>query len=112
MLTLTSDPLPWQCFTRYQACCTNTVFVDIDYRDLMLKKRAVVQSTSELNAMLSNVEVSEGDVLFKSDQYVQLGCDLRNLAALQNTLSRVADIENCKSEHITSFTSFRGGNFS
>lgn len=61
----------------------------------MIKKRAVVQSTKELNSMLANVERPEGDVIFKSDEYVQLGCDLRDLVGLQRTLAKVIDIENC-----------------
>lgn len=62
----------------------------------MLKKRVVVQGTPELNSMLSNIEVSEGDVLFRSEQYLQLGCDLRNLTALHKALAGAVDIENCK----------------
>ncbi len=63
----------------------------------MLKKRAVVQSTLELNSMLGNIETSDGDVLFRSDQYLQLGCDLRDLKTLRKVLQAAVDIENCKS---------------
>lgn len=97
VLIVSSDPLPWQCFTRHAASCHRTTFVDIDYKDLMLKKRVVVQGTPELNSMLTNVEVSEGDVLFRSEQYIQLGCDLRDLTVLHQVLASVVDIENCKS---------------
>ena len=34
------------------------------------------------------------DILFRSDQYVQLGCDLRDLPHLNQTLSQVLDIDN------------------
>ena len=34
------------------------------------------------------------DILFRSDQYVQLGCDLRDLPHLNQTLAKVLDIEN------------------
>jgi len=91
-----SDPLPWQCFSRYSSTCQGVRFIDIDYRDLMIKKRMVVQHTSELNSMLTNVEVSEGDVLFRSDQYLQLGCDLRDLANLERVLQDTVDIKNCE----------------
>lgn len=64
----------------------------------MLKKRAAVQSTSELNSMLTNIKTSENDVLFRSDQYIQLGCDLRDLGALDQVLASVVDVENCKHE--------------
>ncbi|EKD12261.1 uncharacterized protein L3040_000269 [Drepanopeziza brunnea f. sp. 'multigermtubi'] len=89
------DPLPWQCFHRCPKACVGAKFIDIDYKDLILKKRAVVQSTYELNSMLANVELSEGDVLFRSDQYVQLGCDLRDLVALKRVLTDVVDINKC-----------------
>jgi tRNA wybutosine-synthesizing protein 4 len=41
------DPLPWQCFGRYPSVSKNAKFVDIDYRELMLKKRDVVQNTDQ-----------------------------------------------------------------
>ena len=70
-------------------------FIDIDYKDLMIKKRDTVSSTKELNSLLSSVEVLGGDVLFRSDQYLQLGCDLRDLEHLNHTLKSVIDIEEC-----------------
>ncbi len=60
----------------------------------MIKKRAVVQSTTELNSILTNVKLSEGDIMLQSDQYIQLGCDLRDLEALGRLLGSVVDIEN------------------
>lgn len=62
----------------------------------MLKKRNVVENTEELKALLSNVEVSEGDVLFRSDQYLQIGCDLRDLEGFDRILSGAVDLKNCK----------------
>lgn len=94
-----SDPLPWQCFSRYPSTTEGVRFIDIDYRDLIIKKRMVVQNTSELNSMLTNVEVSEGDVLFRSDQYLQLGCDLRDITNLERVLQDMVDIKNCKWLH-------------
>jgi hypothetical protein len=44
--------------------------VDIDYKDLMLKKRDVVASTVALNSMLTDMQLPlEGDVLLRSDEY-------------------------------------------
>ncbi|KAL2069793.1 hypothetical protein VTL71DRAFT_14472 [Oculimacula yallundae] len=88
------DPLPWQCLERYPVASSNVKFIDIDYRDLMLKKRTVVQNTSELNSMLTGINIAENDILFKSDQYIQLGCDLRDLQALERVLGSVVDVEN------------------
>ncbi|KAH7397715.1 hypothetical protein BKA64DRAFT_672629 [Cadophora sp. MPI-SDFR-AT-0126] len=89
------DPLPWQCLERYPAASSGVRFIDIDYRDLMLKKRAVVQSISELNSMLTNTEVSDNDVLLRSDQYIQVGCDLRDLGVLDRVLGDVVDVTKC-----------------
>jgi hypothetical protein len=62
----------------------------------MIKKRDVVQSTNELKSTFTNVEVpKEGDILLRSDQYLQIGCDLRNLTQLEQTLASCLDIRNC-----------------
>lgn len=45
---------------------------------------------------MTNVDYSSmGDILFRSDQYLQLGCDLRNLPQLEETLASVIDLQNC-----------------
>jgi hypothetical protein len=50
-------------------------FIDIDYKELMLKKRDVVQSTKELSSMLGKFEIlEEGDILLRSENYLQLVC--------------------------------------
>jgi tRNA wybutosine-synthesizing protein 4 len=61
----------------------------------MIKKRDTVNSTKELNSLLTNMEVLEGDILLRSDQYLQLGCDLRDLKVLNQTLASAVDFENC-----------------
>ncbi|KAA8565863.1 hypothetical protein EYC84_009679 [Monilinia fructicola] len=89
------DPLPWQCMTRYPTASQDVKFIDIDYKDLMVKKQTVVRNTPELNFMLTNLDIQEGDVLLSSDQYLQLGCDLRDLKRLEEIISKVLDIINC-----------------
>lgn len=90
-----SDPLPWQCLTRYSSACENVVFIDIDHNELMNKKKSVVVGTNQLHSMLTNIKNLDGDVLLHSDQYVQLGCDLRDLNHLRKLLDSVIDVENC-----------------
>jgi len=71
------------------------MFVDVDYKDLICKKRDVVRQTSELNGFLSNLEFPEGDdIILQSDQYVQIGCDLRELGKLSQSLAKIAQVEN------------------
>ncbi|TGO32244.1 hypothetical protein BHYA_0336g00050 [Botrytis hyacinthi] len=90
------DPLPWQCMSRYPAASQGVKFVDIDYKDLMIKKQTVVKNAPELNSMLTNLNIIQnGDILLSSDQYLQLGCDLRDLKQLEETISKVVDIEKC-----------------
>ena len=94
---MSSDPLPWQCLVRYPSACSGVKFIDVDYRDLMIRKRDVVQSTKELLEVLTSVEVQEaGSILFRSDQYLQLGCDLRDLDGLNRGLVNSIDIDNCE----------------
>lgn len=61
----------------------------------MLKKREIVSSTKELNSLLTNLETLDGDLLLRSDEYFQLGCDLRDLKLLDQTLANALDIQNC-----------------
>jgi tRNA wybutosine-synthesizing protein 4 len=91
-----SDPNPWQCLSRYPKACGNVTFIDVDYMPLMEKKRDVVRSTAELNEMLANITFPEiGNVLLRSDQYLQVGCDLRELSELSAVLASAVDIEKC-----------------
>lgn len=80
--------------TRYAESCKDVKFVDIDFPDLMEKKRRVIQETTELNSMLTNLNVSQDPMVFlQSDEYIQMGCDLRELDKIQQTLSRLIDID-------------------
>ncbi|KAH7146584.1 S-adenosyl-L-methionine-dependent methyltransferase [Dactylonectria macrodidyma] len=94
-----SDVLPWQCQTRYASECENTVFLDIDYPDLMRKKRAIVLGTPQLCELLGpNHIISERDtdqILLRSDKYCQLGCDLRKLDALRQCLESFLPLSEC-----------------
>jgi tRNA wybutosine-synthesizing protein 4 len=62
----------------------------------MVRKRDMVQGTKELFEVLSNVETrDEESILLLSDQYVQLGCDLRDLEGLGQSLSTAINLDNC-----------------
>lgn len=95
-LWLSSDPNPWQCLSRYPKACENVIFVDVDYMPLMEKKRDVVRSAAELNEMLADLTFPEsGNVLLRSDRYLQVGCDLRELSELSAVLASAVDMEKC-----------------
>ncbi|KAI0010596.1 LCM-domain-containing protein [Xylariaceae sp. FL0662B] len=92
-----SDVLPWQCLTRYPTQCCGTKFVDIDFPDLMENKCKVVRETPELNSLLSGLRNDAANhVLLQSDQYVPIGCDLRDLASIEAALSSFVDIAHCE----------------
>ncbi|KXX75497.1 tRNA wybutosine-synthesizing protein 4 [Madurella mycetomatis] len=95
-----SDVLPWQCLTRYPGDCSNVKFVDVDFPDLMKRKRQTVLTTPELLGAFTGLREGERlvePVVFESDQYVQIGCDLRALKTLrQGLVSAVGDFANCE----------------
>jgi tRNA wybutosine-synthesizing protein 4 len=91
-----SDPNPWQCLSRYPQDCENVKFIDVDYMSLMERKCAAVRSTAELNGMLTNLTFPDkSHILLQSDQYLQIGCDLRDLSTLSNVLGSVLNLEEC-----------------
>ncbi|KAL2265589.1 hypothetical protein VTJ83DRAFT_6689 [Remersonia thermophila] len=98
-----SDALPWQCLARYPESCAgaNARFVDVDFPDLIARKRETVLNTPDLRGPLTGLKesVSPGaGVVLESDQYVQVGCDLRDLKTLRRGLEVAAGgrLEECR----------------
>ncbi|SZF05396.1 unnamed protein product [Blumeria hordei] len=89
------DPLPWQCLAKYSAFCKGVVFIDVDHRDLIIRKRTIVQQCPELHSALTNTASSENNILLRSDQYFQVGCDLRELTLLEEVLATIFERNNC-----------------
>lgn len=83
-----SDPLPFTLLAADPTLCRETVFVDVDYEKLMINKKSAIQRTAEIAELLSNVEIRPDDcpVQLRSDQYLAIGCDLKNLHKLDATL--------------------------
>lgn len=100
--TLQSDVIPWQCWSRYPEDChrSQALFVDVDFPDLIKRKRQVVLKTPALVSPLSGLKTEDNgqgcsNVFLRSDRYFQVGCDLRRTAALEQALASVVDIEQC-----------------
>ncbi|UNI16231.1 tRNA methyltransferase ppm2, variant 3 [Purpureocillium takamizusanense] len=92
-----SDVLPWQCHARHGSACDRVLFIDIDYPDLMYKKRAVVLETPELKELLGQEYIiGESDILLRSERYCQIGCDLRQLQKLRTTLESFLSLDDCE----------------
>lgn len=95
-----SDVVPWQCWTRYPNDCqeSRAVFVDVDFPDLIQKKRQVVLNTPELYSHLTNVQTGHDQqnvFSLRSDRYYQIGCDLRQTDALEKALASILNRQDC-----------------
>ena len=68
--------------------CRNTKFVDIDYEKLMVNKKTAIRRTKEITDLLEGVEFlsDEDAVQIRSEHYTAIGCDLKNLKKLDDTL--------------------------
>ncbi|KAI9724027.1 MAG: hypothetical protein M1812_000745 [Candelaria pacifica] len=90
------DPLPFQCLSKYAHACHNVLFIDVDYKQLMARKCEVVWQTAELYELLTSAtRASDQDVLLRSDRYLAVGCDLKDLGALDRILAQELDMTSC-----------------
>ncbi|OHE92297.1 leucine carboxyl methyltransferase [Colletotrichum orchidophilum] len=88
-----SDVLPWQCQVRYPDSCRDVTFLDVDYPDLIQKKRQIVLETPELQDLMGAWEVNDDSpIVLKSQKYCQVECDLRQLSVLQSCLEALFDV--------------------
>lgn len=60
--------------------------MDIDYPELMSKKKDIIQKTAELRNLVWPVEDADG--MDRNDRYVGVGCDLYDIADLSRILER------------------------
>ncbi|KAF4159746.1 hypothetical protein CNMCM6936_000114 [Aspergillus lentulus] len=69
-------------------CGFTTRFVDIDYEKLMVNKKTAICRTDEITQLLENVEFlsDESPIQIRSEQYLAIGCDLKNLKKLDDVL--------------------------
>uniref|UniRef100_A0A060T8B4 tRNA wybutosine-synthesizing protein 4 n=1 Tax=Blastobotrys adeninivorans TaxID=409370 RepID=A0A060T8B4_BLAAD len=89
------DPYPFQHISQNK---DSTVFVDIDYPDLMKKKVETIRKHEELSTIIgpsieSNDQINDPDIIVRTKNYVALCCDLRNIDRFQSLLRKVAQFE-------------------
>ena len=91
-----SDPLPWSWLTRDRELCSTTKFVDVDHEALMVSKCNVVLETPKMKNILTlrTPKLTKG-VLIDSEEYVAIGCDLRNIKRLDRLIRSVVPVEEC-----------------
>ncbi|MCJ1474726.1 tRNA methyltransferase ppm2 [Lambiella insularis] len=92
-----SDALPFHMLAKESAICRNAVFVDVDYPALVHKKAAIVKETLALRDLLDQLVESDtpDDIPLCSDQYLAIGCDLRNVDVLDQLLSAELPLRTC-----------------
>ncbi|KAG5955287.1 hypothetical protein E4U57_003581 [Claviceps arundinis] len=94
-----SDVLPWQTYARYTDLCEDVLFVDIDYPELMRQKRSIVLETPQLRNILDKDftvnDLDENHVMLRSKLYCQIGCDLRELDKIEQTLAELIPLSEC-----------------
>ncbi|KAK8160928.1 hypothetical protein BKA80DRAFT_238503 [Phyllosticta citrichinensis] len=90
------DPLPFIILHKFPELVENTTFVDVDYPQLMQKKRACIDQADDLKKSFPFLRnwTSKEPAVWKAGQYVTVGCDLRQLAKLERILNSVANAEN------------------
>ncbi|KAH8728730.1 hypothetical protein GQ44DRAFT_757142 [Phaeosphaeriaceae sp. PMI808] len=88
------DPLPFQFWHRYPSLTKNATFVDVDYPQLMERKRDRMLTNSLLRDALlgTTLRGSKLPVYLRSQQYMAIGCDLRDLDILEKALRFELDI--------------------
>ncbi|KAF2658749.1 LCM-domain-containing protein [Lophiostoma macrostomum CBS 122681] len=87
------DPLPFQFWHRYPTKCQSVTFVDVDYPQLIERKRNCMFHDDLLRDVLlkSNVRSCQSPVYLRTDKYFALGCDLRDLTTLERVLKTELD---------------------
>ncbi|KAJ4301635.1 tRNA methyltransferase ppm2 [Kalmusia sp. IMI 367209] len=87
------DPLPFQFWHRHANLSENAVFVDVDYPELIARKRDRMLVTDLLRDALlkTNLRPAQVPTYIRSDRYLALGCDLRDLKTLERLLRSELD---------------------
>lgn len=87
------DPLPFQFWNRYGLLSQKATFVDVDYPQLIEKKRDRMLTSKLLREALlkTRLRSSEQPVYLSSDQYLAVGCDLKDLDTLERVLKAEFD---------------------
>ncbi|KAF2753844.1 LCM-domain-containing protein [Pseudovirgaria hyperparasitica] len=89
------DPLPWQFWHRYPTRCEGTLFVDVDYPDLIRKKESFISRSPLLQQevpALSSVGPESNTVLTCGEKYALVGCDLRELKQFEKLLLEILNL--------------------
>ena len=83
-----SDPLAFQWLSNHDARHQSTRFIDVDFPELMTKKREIIVSTPQLRDLLGSYQSLDhsSGIQIRSEHYLALGCDLTDLSKLDALL--------------------------
>lgn len=93
-----SDVLPFRCLSEHNELCRDTLFVDVDYRDLMTKKCTVL---NEHPSLLRDCGRRREDactypaLLLNTAHYAAVGCDLTDTRSLDHVLRELLGLTEC-----------------
>ncbi|KAF1993161.1 leucine carboxyl methyltransferase 2 [Amniculicola lignicola CBS 123094] len=91
------DPLPFQFWHRHPSLSKDATFVDVDYPQLIGRKRDRILTNNVLRDALieTNLRPAALPVFLRSNRYLALGCDLRELELLEKLLKAEFDDATC-----------------
>lgn len=92
-----SDPLPFQWRAKEPSLCERVRFIDVDYEELLMSKCDIILATPKMKDLLTldDLRPTEKGIVFHSDEYTAIGCDLRNTSRLGRLLNSVVPLEEC-----------------
>ena len=71
-------------------------FVDVDYKALMLTKKGIIEATPQINDLLTTQALPKDDyTVLNANEYVAVGCDLRDITGLDTTIGSLTKQDNC-----------------
>jgi len=85
--------MPFKFLAQEKELCQTATFIDVDYRQLMLKKCEVVANTEKLRDVVPDMELLKDpkEVVLKSEKYVALACDLQRIQDLERAMRQVVN---------------------
>jgi tRNA wybutosine-synthesizing protein 4 len=69
------------------------LFVDVDYRELMITKKTIISETAVLKDLVNPKVDSTSNFVIESEQYYGVGCDLRDLQSLDLAVRSLRDLD-------------------
>ena len=77
--------MPFKFLAREARLCENARFIDVDYRELILKKCERIQECTELSSIIADASLLAANqtVILKGQQYVALAVDLQRIEDLK-----------------------------